>query len=151
MIFFFYEFGMKRFFLLLFVILMATEVFSQSLTVEVSGIRNNRGVIRLAFFVSEEQFRHESPEQERYYNKDRIIDGKLVVRVDSLLNDNYGIALLDDENRNCRLDYILLLPREGVGFSNYWHSGIRKPRFSKFCFDLTKGYNQRVMIRVHYY
>lgn len=142
---------MKRFSFTLFLFITSLSLFSQTLLVEVTGIRNRDGLIRLAFFVNEVGFRAEEPVLERSLNKTTVINGNLTVRLDSIPPGTYGIALLDDENKNGKLDYKLFLPKEGVGFSNYVHHGIRRPVFDDFSFLLKNNVTLRIPIRLTYY
>jgi uncharacterized protein (DUF2141 family) len=61
----------------------------------------------------------------------------------------YGIAVLDDENNNGKMDYGLLLPAEGCGFSNYRHAGMRKLKFEDFHFLFKPG-NQIIEVSMQY-
>ncbi len=142
---------MKQFSIFCLFFLASLSLFSQTLIVEISGIRNKDGVIRLAFFVSEAEFKSEKPVFVRLLNKVAVQNGNLVVRLDSIPQGNYGIALLDDENKNGKLDYRFILPKEGVGFSNYEHHGIQRPVLSDFSFLLKKNATLRVPIRLKYY
>jgi len=142
---------MKHILFLFLFFFTSLSLFSQTLIVEISGIRNKDGLIRLAFFVSEANFRSEKPTFERMLNKSSVQNGKLVVRLDSIPPGIYGIALLDDENRNGKLDYRFVIPKEGIGFSNYEHHGIKRPVLSNFSFLLKKNVILRIPIRLTYY
>ncbi len=142
---------MKHRFLFAIFFLLSLSSFSQTLIVELSGIRNKDGLIRLAFFVSETNFKSEKPAFERLLSKTNVLNGNLVVRLDSIPPGSYGIALLDDENKNGKLDYKFILPKEGVGFSNYVHHGIKRPVLSDFSFLLKKNVTLRIPIRLTYY
>lgn len=142
---------MKQFLIFCLFFLGSLTSFSQTLIVEMSGIRNKEGLIRLAFFVSETNFKSEKPAFERLLNKATVLNGNLVVQLDSIPPGTYGIALLDDENRNGKLDYKFILPKEGVGFSNYVHHGIKRPVLSDFSFLLKKNVTLRIPIRLTYY
>jgi len=130
---------------------MSLSLFSQTLIVEISGIRNKEGLILLAFFVSDANFRSEKPVLEHILNKSLVQNGNLTVHLDSIPPGLYGIALLDDENRNGKLDYKFIIPKEGVGFSNYDQHGIYRPVFNDFSFLLKKNVTLRVPIRLKYY
>lgn len=142
---------MKRVCLVLILFFSSLSLFSQALVVEVTGIRNKDGWILLAFFTNEVAFRTEKPALERSLDKASVLNGNLTVRLDSIPPGTYGIALLDDENKNGKLDYKLFLPKEGVGFSNYVHHGIRRPVFDDFSFLLKKNVTLRIPIRLTYY
>ena len=61
----------------------------------------------------------------------------------------YGIAILDDENNNQKMDYGLLLPKEGFGFSDYYHTGMSQPDFRKFSFVMGNA-SKTVFIKLRY-
>lgn len=142
---------MKPVSLLAFFLFSIPLLFAQTMVVDISGIRNKVGLIRLAFFVDEDGFRSEKPSFVRLLDKKLVQNGNMTVCLDSIPSGQYGIALLDDENRNGKLDYMLIIPKEGVGFSNYVHQGIRRPVFSDFSFLLKKNVTLRVPIRLKYY
>lgn len=48
------------------------------------------------------------------------------------------------------MDYHLLFPAEGCGFSNYRHAGLRRPKYEDFEFETYKGRNQ-ICIEFKYY
>ena len=142
---------MKRVSLLALFLFSTIMLFSQSMVVDISGIRNKDGLIRLAFFVDEEGFKSEKPALVCMLEKKRVLNGNLTVHLDSIPPGLYGIALLDDENKNGKLDYKFIIPKEGVGFSNYDQHGIHRPVFSDFSFLLKKNVTLRVPIRLKYY
>ena len=42
------------------------------------------------------------------------------------------------------------MPKEGFGFSDYYHTGLSKPSFDKFNFVLARGQSKYVKIKVRY-
>ncbi len=59
--------------------------------------------------------------------------------------------LLDDENADGEMEYSWIgLPREGYGFSNYYHTGLIKPSFYDFDFILGKK-NKFVQVKMKYF
>lgn len=109
--------------------------FSQNLEVRVSGIRNSEGTINIGVFKDHESFKAEKSEIIKIYKKSDIKKGQLVFKLE-LEKGTYGIALLDDENSNGKMDYGLIFPSEGYGFSNYIHNQPRMPRFENFDFTI---------------
>lgn len=142
---------MKRVSLLFLFIITTFTLCAQTLVVEISGIRNKDGVIRLAFFVSDENFKSERPMKEYVIDKSTVRNGSMIFKLDSISPGTYGLALLDDENKNGKLDYRLFLPKEGVGFTNYNHHGIKRPVFSDFSFLLKRNVTLRRSICLKYY
>lgn len=60
----------------------------------------------------------------------------------------YAIALLHDENGNGRADMLLMVPREGFGFSRNPRLRFGPPRFARSAFVLTGGaVTQSIRIR----
>lgn len=63
----------------------------------------------------------------------------------------YGLALLDDENNDDKMNYSFIgLPKEGFGFSNYYLSGLFKPKFEVFKFTVLKDQKQKVQMKIRY-
>ena len=131
-------------------LLHATASSSQSLTICIKGIRNDKGVIRLGFYQNEQEFRSDNPFRKETLTKDAIYENPLCVTYSDLKPGTYGIALLDDENENFQMDYKLLIPTEGFGFSGYTPKGLKRPNFDdfKFVFDQQE---KSVSIRIKNY
>lgn len=109
--------------------------YAQSVEVRVSGIRNSSGTINIGVFKDNESFKAEKSEINKIFRKTDIKKGQLAFKLE-LEKGTYGIALLDDENSNGKMDYGLLFPAEGYGFSNYIHNQPRMPKFESFDFTV---------------
>lgn len=134
-------------FLMLFV--QSSKTDTHLLSIEISGIRNDKGVLQVGVFMSQESFREEKPEYEFTQLKRGVENGRIVLRTE-LPEGKYGISVLDDENDDGRMNYnILGIPREGFGFSDYTHRGMKKPRFDNFSFDLRPEKNT-VKVKMRY-
>ncbi len=49
------------------------------------------------------------------------------------------------------MNYSLIgIPIEGFGFSDYYHTGLKRPEFDEFCFVLKNNQNQRILCRIKY-
>ena len=81
--------------------------------------------------------------------KVKMINGNLTISYADLKPGNYGIAILDDENSNQKMDYGWVLPKEGFGFSDYYHTGMSHPKFESFDFVL-KNEDKTVQIKLRY-
>jgi uncharacterized protein (DUF2141 family) len=138
----------------LFIILFMSEYsYSQligQLILNVSEIRNKNGVIRLEIYKNNSTFQEEKPFLVKSFSKDKLIDGKLTFSF-SVNVGEFGIALLDDENENGKMDYSFFIPQEGFGFSNYFHSGLRMPTFENFKFVVTKNNSTKINLVIKYY
>jgi uncharacterized protein (DUF2141 family) len=125
-----------RIFFILFWVLCVFPTYSQLLTVEISGIKTDKGVILLSIYRDSQTFDAETPFMVYTFDKEKMVDGKMNVSISDLPDGTYGIALIDDENGNGKIDFKFFVPTEGFGFSNYYFKGKRKPRFESFSFQL---------------
>jgi uncharacterized protein (DUF2141 family) len=126
-----------------------SQILAQNIEVSISNIRNNKGNIVLAIFTNQQQFANEKPIKEEIFDKSSVKNGVMKVKFNLPLG-NYAIALLDDEDKNGDMKYNFLgAPLEGFGFSNYVSSGLSKPKYSDFNFDVKKGKN-KIDIQVRY-
>ncbi len=140
---------MKYHFLVLFLFFATQLCLGQTLHIQVSGMRNATGNIRLAFYANSKSFDDEKPLFIRTVAKKEMIKNKQQITYHDLKPGTYGIAILDDENANEKMDYGLILPKEGFGFSDYYHSGMTRPKYEKFDFDLKKEVKE-VEIKIRY-
>ncbi len=114
-----------------------------------SGIRNSSGNIRLAFYSNSKSFDDEKPLFIRKVAKKEVLNSSLKMVYNDLKAGVYGIAILDDENSNDKMDYGWVLPKEGFGFSDYYHTNMKRPKFESFDFAL-KDEIKIVEIKVRY-
>ena len=69
--------------------------------------------------------------------KAKISNGASTLTINDLPKGRYAINVLHDENENGKIDKGLVLPTEGIGFSNYTNIGLsNRPNFSKASFEL---------------
>lgn len=123
--------------------------YSQTLKVNVTGVRSPSGSIVLAFYNTAEGFDKEKPLFLKKTSKSGLTNGTLTITYTDLKSGIYGIAILDDENSNDKMDYGWFLPKEGFGFSNYYHTGLTRPTFDKFDFVLNNE-TKTIEIKVRY-
>lgn len=108
-----------------------------SLVVDVSELRNSKGILQVALYNKDG-----SIPDEHYRNYFRLVrkeiyEGSAKLIFTDLPEGKYAINVLHDENNNGKIDKGLILPEEGIGFSNYQSIGLRnKPSFEKASFDL---------------
>jgi len=131
-------------------ILFVFPAFSQILTVEISGIKTDKGSIQLSVYLDNKTFVDETPFRIYNFNKGEMVDGKLTVIISDLKPGTYGIAMIDDKNENGKMDFRLFIPIEGFGFSNYYFKGSRKPDFSNFAFPFSDN-NTTISIVVQHF
>lgn len=138
-----------RMFLLILLVCIQWTLSSQTLKVSITGLRNNSGNIVLAFYNTEKAFEDETPLFTKVESKATVVNHILTLTYNGLKPGVYGIVILDDENNNSKMDFGWILPEEGFGFSNYYHTGMLKPKLSKFSFTLTNE-TKAVEIKVKY-
>jgi uncharacterized protein (DUF2141 family) len=121
----------------------------QTLNIQINSIRSTSGTIRLAFYTHAEAFEKEKPFLIKTIAKTTMKNGRIEVSYKGMSAGTYGIAILDDENSNQKMDYGLVLPKEGFGFSDYYHTGMTRPKFESFQFQLN-GADKNIVIKVRY-
>jgi uncharacterized protein (DUF2141 family) len=89
-----------------------------SLTVSVSNILSDKGVIRLYLFDNAEAF----PQKMNLAVKTvsaKAIKGTQQIQIDGIVPGNYAIAIIHDENNDGKLNLNLIgIPKEPTGASN---------------------------------
>jgi uncharacterized protein (DUF2141 family) len=100
---------------------------SDGLHLIISNIRNKNGYIQVNVFDSETGY----PEKSKFrfsLSKDTMTSGKLRMFIPLKKSGSFCITVLDDENRNEKMDFIFgIKPKEGFGFSNNPRVPGRKP------------------------
>jgi uncharacterized protein (DUF2141 family) len=146
----------NTFILLIAFVMMSLNSFNSentySLTVHVEGLRNLNGDVVFALYNKEG-----SIPDEKYKNYFKIGTSKInknntaVFTFTNLPKGVYAVNILHDENKNGKIDkkFMLPLPKEGIGFSNYESIGLsNRPKFSKASFEINS--NLSVNIKVIY-
>ncbi len=120
-----------------------------SITITVTNIRNNKGVIRFKFFDDSTPFPHDTGFLKVVVDKKNIVGGTFTKTFYGFKSQSMAIALLDDENNDLKLDMGWFFPKEGHAFSDYYHSALRRPVYNDFKFVL-KG-DKKVVMKMKYY
>ena len=89
----------------------------------------------------------DKPEVSFSLAKDTIVSGKLRLFIQVKEPGSFGFSILDDENENRKMDYILgIIPKEGFGFSNNPRiRGMKEPPFEVTRFIYNGG---RIVVTV---
>lgn len=129
------------------VLVTALPARAGDLIVEVTEIRNDRGLIRLALHNDPEEF----PEGKRFRGFDEPAKpGSIVVPIKDIPAGRYAAALLHDENRDGGMNFNFIgLPLEGFGFSRDAPVLLSAPPFEAAAFDVPRE-GTRITIRVRY-
>lgn len=124
-----------------------TETYT--LTVKVENLRNSKGVVQFALYNKDNSIPDEDYKKYYQLEKAKIVNGKSEITFKNLPKGKYAVNILHDENNNGKVDKGFLLPKEGIGFSNYQSIGLRnKPNFSKASFELNA--DKTISVRVIY-
>jgi uncharacterized protein (DUF2141 family) len=125
------------------------QLMAQSVAFKIENIRASRGTIKIAVYRDAKSFDEDKPFITEKISKQSVENGDLSINI-PLESGNYGVAILDDENNDDKMEYNLLrIPKEGFGFSDYYSSGLKRPDFSDFDFDVTDTV-KNVVIRIKY-
>lgn len=82
-------------------------------------------------------------------DKTTIENGKAEITFSNLPKGNYAVNILHDENKNGKIDKGFILPKEGIGFSNFTSIGLtNRPNFNKASFELNQ--NKTIRVKVIY-
>ena len=121
-----------------------------NLTIEVMDLRNSSGSVLFALYNREDAFPDEH--YKKYLKK---VTGKIVKETSTVTFGNlpagkYAVNILHDENNDGKIKRGMILPKEGIGFSNYQSIGLsNKPSFSKASFDLQN--DKAIKIKIIYF
>lgn len=123
---------------------------AEQIEVTITGIRNQSGQISIHVFNSQESFKAEKSIQSFTFKKHQVVNGVLKVKIE-LPQGTYGLTLVDDENSNNDMDYNFVgMPKEGFGFSNYYHTGLTRPVFDQFKFDVIRDVPFKINMKIRY-
>ena len=126
-------------------------VMGQNIEIKITNIKSEKGHVCLAFFESDKEFKNEKPKFELKSDKHALCNGTISFYI-PYHKGTVGVSVLDDENADGRMNYKLIsIPREGFGFSNYFHKGIFKPKFDDFSFVLKANETKKVEIKMKYF
>ena len=120
------------------------------ISVIIKDIKTPNGQILMGIYKDDVSFDKEIAYKKVQAFKTKISNGTLVVEV-KLEPGKYGISLMDDENFNGKMDYNFIgIPKEGFGFSNYYHTGLTKPKLKSFLFEVIENKNTKVEVKMKY-
>jgi uncharacterized protein (DUF2141 family) len=114
---------------------------SYALTIKTENLKNSEGTMVFALYNKDGSI----PDQKfkKYFRKRHttIVHKKAEITFNNLPKGIYAVTILHDENNNGKIDtkFMLPLPDEGIGFSNYDDFGLsNRPNFKNANFNLDK-------------
>lgn len=116
--------------------------FSQhTITVEITALRNNDGNVLYELFDA----KHKSLK----VGTVDIINKKCVIVLDNIKPAKYAFNYIHDENKNRKLDTkMMVIPKEGFGYSNNVDAKFGPPAFEKWLFEVKD--NTKLNLKVTY-
>lgn len=129
--------------LLLFLLVLASmaQQNSSSLTVKVTGFKNEKGVVRALLFNSENGF-PEATEKAVRSASVKIVGTQADFVFENLPPGRYAVSLFHDSQNTGKLRTNLVgIPRDGYGFSNNSMGTFGPPSFKDASFQITAGQN----------
>ena len=121
----------------------------ENVTITVTNLRTNSGQVIIQAFDNHQNFKDSKPIAKFKVGKKGAVNGKLTMKC-TLKPGIYGLALLDDENASGKMDNNMVgMPKEGFGFSNYYHTGMTRPKLDDFKIEV-KDQPLKVEMKVRY-
>lgn len=110
-----------------------------NLKVMIKGIKNNKGLMRIALWQKEAGFPDEAEKAFQLAQAKIDSSGTAQTVFGQLKTGKYSVSIIHDENNNAELDSNWLgIPTEGYGFSNNAKGTMGPPDFEDTLFDLTE-------------
>ena len=99
------------------------------IVLQISGFRNNNGILRVLLFQSSDGFPSDNTKSYVLENVS-IEKDSVLVTIPNIPYNDYAVSVLHDENSNGKLDMNWIgLPKEGVGGSNNVNSIVGPPKY----------------------
>lgn len=115
-----------------------------SIEVEITNFKSDKGIAIVGLFNSESSFMDEV-----YSGKEaEIKEKKAVARFRDIPDGTYAILVYHDENRNGELDKFLGIPKEDYGASNQAHSRLGPPLWKEARFEVKGGKTVKLEINL---
>lgn len=118
-----------------------------TITVKMTNIRNSNGNMQLQIFRSADNYTKGLAWKVKIVDKSEMKNGTVTCTFTGVEAGEYGIAVLDDENKNKEMDYTMFMPDEGFGFADYYHTSWSKPKYEQFKFSLKGDKTMTAKIR----
>lgn len=119
-----------------------------SILVQIGGLRSNRGQILACMTANPKTFPDCQKDPNALHLTVPALNGE-TVQFKDVPQGRYAIALFHDENGNGRMDKMMMLPKEGFGFSRDAPLQFGPPRFGAASFQVGPA-QLRTAIKVRY-
>jgi uncharacterized protein (DUF2141 family) len=116
----------------------------------VKNIKNAKGRLSIGVFKDASTFEQEKPYKIILIPKKEQVNGTLKSSIE-MESGIYGLSILDDENSDYKMEYNMIgMPKEGFGFSNYYHTGFTKPNFKQFLVVINQSQKSPITFNLRY-
>lgn len=130
-------------------VIFLSQLYVQDTRVRILGIRSDKGKIMLHVFKDAQSYEKQEPYKTIHLGKDGLSAKGSLVRHINLQSGVYGITLVDDENDNGEIERnVTGMPKEGIGYSDFYPERIKKASFEDFKVNLEQKH--ALDIRVKY-
>jgi len=120
------------------------------LIVKVNNLRNTNGVVQYSIYNKPDSLPDEHFKKYYLQKTAKIVNNSSEVVFKNLPKGVYAVNILHDENKNHQIDKGFMLPKEGVGLSNYEKINLfNKPNFKNAGFILNK--DKEISVKVIYF
>ena len=128
--------------LLFLLFILPLSSFAQfTLTVEITGLRNNKGNLLYELF--------DQNQKSLKVGTELISNNKCVIVMDNIKPGKYGFNYIHDENKNKKLDTkMLFIPKEGFGYSNNVDAKFGPPAYKNWIFEVKE--NTKLSCKITY-
>lgn len=131
------------------VALTGTSVPPPDVSVAVTGLRSGKGQVMACLTTIPRAFPDCRRDPAAYHRIVQADAGGVVLDFGVVAPGHYALSLFHDENGNGKLDTVLLMPREGFGFSRDAPVRFGPPKFAAAVFAVA-GAAQRQTVRMRY-
>lgn len=118
-----------------------------TIDVTIYNIRNKSGRIQLHMYKDQQSYTAQRGWKGVLLYKQEMTNNTLHYTFKGIPSGTYGLALLDDENKNTVMDYGWVMPKEGFGFGDYYHTKWSTPHFDDFKFHLSSDKSVKMKVR----
>jgi uncharacterized protein (DUF2141 family) len=121
-----------------------------TIPIVVKNIKNSKGRLSIGVFKDASSFEEEKPHKIILVSKKDLVNGTLKTSIE-IESGVYGLSILDDENSDYKMEYNMIgMPKEGFGFSNYYHTGFTKPNFKQFLVVINPSQKAAITFNLRY-
>jgi len=108
-----------------------------SITVKVTDLKNSNGIVQFSLYNKDGSIPDEHFEKYLKQKTAKVVNKTATITFTDLPQGTYAINILHDENENKIVDKGMILPIEGLGFSNFESLNLfNRPSYKRAKFEL---------------